>query len=247
VGQKITLSAPNPMLDAGCYMAICTAATYAWASQWKKWIARLVLEPPNYTGSPYTGDLCAFLSLGSNRQRPHAGQHSRFRRLLVEVNGDQPTNAEVDMDIVVGRGFDILVDTAKKDRNGNDKPPEHWYSIVRELHLAGKYSFDESSSTFQPVNTSTIQHPNTVTQEHSNTPVGNSASHSTSKQKSLISRPNQNVQTNHLNGDREKSQSSHGEEAVRRMPAEMSDAELNARWQELERQKRVVLSDSKIL
>ena len=64
--QMITVSEPFPLLDPGEYVAVCTEATAAWARQWKKHIARLVLEPANYQGRPYRGQLCAFLGLGKN-------------------------------------------------------------------------------------------------------------------------------------------------------------------------------------
>lgn len=66
----IALSEPFPLLDPGQYVAVCTEATFAWARQWNKWIARLVLEPLNYQGRPYTGRLCKFLGLGKNKERP---------------------------------------------------------------------------------------------------------------------------------------------------------------------------------
>src|SRR5215467_10703120 len=69
----ITVSAPYPLLDPGTYLAVCTEATFEWARQWKKWIVRLVLDPQNYLGRPYRGDLCKFLSLGTNRECPFAG------------------------------------------------------------------------------------------------------------------------------------------------------------------------------
>src|SRR4051812_1752202 len=69
----IVLSDPFPLLDPGPYVARCTEATYDWARQWNKWIARLVLEPQNYKGRPYTGRLCKFLGLGKDRTKPYAG------------------------------------------------------------------------------------------------------------------------------------------------------------------------------
>lgn len=76
---RIALSEPFPLLDPGCYVAICPEATFAWARQWNKWIARLVLEPENYEGRPYMGRLCKFLGLGKNKERPYAGPQSNFR------------------------------------------------------------------------------------------------------------------------------------------------------------------------
>ena len=176
---RITLSEPFPLLDPGHYVARCTDATYAWARQWKKWIARLVLEPHNYRGRPYTGRLCKFLGLGKDPQKPYAGPQSHFRRLLVEVNGDQPTTTDAGMDVFVGVCFDIDVVTVNTDREGKLHPSEHWYSIVREIHPS-KTSFS-GMRTHEPVNTKpfnsltprtqtthlTDQHSNTV-----NTPLG---------------------------------------------------------------------------
>ncbi len=75
---RITLSEPFPLLDPGQYVARCTEATYAWARQWKKWIARLVLEPQNYRGRPYTDSLCKFLGLGKDPQKPLRGTAEPF-------------------------------------------------------------------------------------------------------------------------------------------------------------------------
>src|SRR5580700_848186 len=62
----VSLEAPRPLLNEGPYLATCTEATCAWSRRWSKWICRLVMEPVNYTGRPYTGSLCKFLQLGSN-------------------------------------------------------------------------------------------------------------------------------------------------------------------------------------
>jgi hypothetical protein len=179
---RITLSEPFPLLDPGWYVARCTEASYAWARQWKKWIARLVLEPMNYCGRPYTGRLCKFLGLGKDPQRPYAGPQSHFRHLLVEVNGDQPTTPNAGMEIFVGACYEIDVVTVNTDRDGKTRLPEHWYSVVREIHPT-KTAFSDTR-TIQPFNPepfnsstprtqtthSTDQHSNTV-----NTPLGSSS------------------------------------------------------------------------
>lgn len=59
----VSLEEPRQLLDEGRYTATCTAATVAWSRRWKKWIARLVMDPSDYTGRPYTGSLCKFLQL----------------------------------------------------------------------------------------------------------------------------------------------------------------------------------------
>lgn len=102
-------------------------------------MARLVLDPVDYMGRAYTGKLCKFLSLGRDRERPFAAPHSHFRELFVEVNGDQPVSAEVSMEVFVGLRSEIDVETVKQDRRGRQRPPEHWYSIVRDIHLEGKW------------------------------------------------------------------------------------------------------------
>jgi hypothetical protein len=179
---SISLSEPFPMLDPGQYVAVCNEATFAWARQWKKWIARLVLEPENYQGRPYTGRLCSFLGLGKNPERPYAGPQSRFRRLFVEVNGAQPTAVNVGMEIFVAVRYEIDVVTVMIDRDGKPRAPEQWYSVVREIHPCKAGS--NSRTTPQPVNTgpsnsrtqrtqgtlTTDQHSNTV-----NTPVAGEA------------------------------------------------------------------------
>lgn len=170
---SISLSEPFPLLDPGQYVAVCTGATFAWARQWKKWIARLVLEPENYQGRPYQGRLCAFLGLGKNPERPYAGRQSRFRRLLVEVNGAQPTAAVVGMEMFVGVRYEIEVVTVTEDRDGNLRPPEHWYSIVREIHSCKAGS--NSKPTRQPFNAGPLNTQTQGTQgtlttdQHSNT------------------------------------------------------------------------------
>jgi hypothetical protein len=158
------------LLDPGCYVAICSEATFAWARQWKKWIARLVLEPKNYTGSPYTGRLCRFLGLGKNRERPYAGPQSRFRQLYVEVNGEQPPSLEAGMEIFVGIGYEIEVVTVQLDRNGKPRTPEHWYSIVREIHPCKPGTTTPQPLNTRPSNPSTQRtHTTLATDQHSNT------------------------------------------------------------------------------
>jgi len=176
-GMSVTVSleAPRPFLNEGPYMATCTEATCAWSRRWSKWICRLVMEPINYTGRPYTGRLCKFLQLGSNPKMPHAGQQSDFLKLLVAVNGAQPVNGDGDLAIFVGRIFKIEVRTVKevfvgkKEREAairvGKEPPEKkplpaecWYSVV-----------DECQATLEHTNTVTQQHTNTATHQPSNT------------------------------------------------------------------------------
>jgi len=170
---SIALSEPFPLLESGSYVAVCNEATFAWARQWRKWIARLVLEPQNYQGRPYTGRLCAFLGLGKNPERPYAGPQSRFRRLFVEVNGEQPTAASVEMEMFVGVPYDIEVVTVTQDRDGRPRPPEHWYSIVREIHpCKAGWNSKPTPQPFntEPLNTQTQRTQGTLTtDQHSNT------------------------------------------------------------------------------
>src|SRR4051812_3893071 len=116
--SMIRLSEPFPLLDRGRYLAYCPEASFDWARQWKKWIARLVLNPQNYQGRPYVGRLCKFLGLGKNPEAPYAGQHSDFRKLFVELNGEQPTRPDIGMEAFQNCLYDIVVETVTKDRNG---------------------------------------------------------------------------------------------------------------------------------
>jgi len=130
----IRIAEPYPLLDPGEYVALCTEADYAWARHLSAWKARLVLEPQDYRGRPYTGRLCKFLGLGKNPEAPYAGPRSDFRALLVEVNGSQPTRPDVDMAVFAGRLYRIAVETVTKNRKGEQLAPEHWYSTVRKIH-----------------------------------------------------------------------------------------------------------------
>ncbi len=168
---SITISEPFPLLDPGRYIALCVQATFAWARQWQKWMARLVLDPADYKGRAYTGKLCKFLSLGRDRERPFAAPHSDFRKLFVEVNGGQPVSTEASMELFVGLRYEIAVETVTKDRKERQCPPEHWYSIVREIHVEGKWPKHlptQQPSTPEPSNASTRQLANP---EPSNTPT----------------------------------------------------------------------------
>ena len=178
----ILLSEPFPLLDPGEYVAPCTEASYAWARQWKKWIARLVLEPLDYSGRPYTGRLCKFLGLGKDPQRPYAGPQSHFRHLLVEVNGDQPTSSNTGTELFVGVSYEIEVVTVNTNREGKPRPPEHWYSVVREIHPIKAGS--SGTRTHEPLNPGHFNpptlrtHTTRTTDQHSNTvntPLGNSS------------------------------------------------------------------------
>jgi|GEM_PF-3922518 len=159
----ITLSEPYPLLDPGKYIAQCVEADYAWARQWKKWMVRLILKPFNYSGRPYTGKLCKFLSLGKNPERPCAGHHSHFRQLLVEVNGDQPVSTAIDVAIFHGCFFEITVETVTKDRNGKDRAPPHHYSVVRDIHFTRP---PPQPLNLKPINPLTYQPSNRPTQQH---------------------------------------------------------------------------------
>jgi len=164
----INVSSPYPLLDPGEYVATCSEATFAWARQWKKWMARLVLEPQNYSGRSYHGNLCKFLSLGRDPERPYAGNHSNFRRLWVELNGAQPPSAEVTMKIFEARLYDITVETVRLDRNGKERDEKHWYSTVREIHPAAAPTSQLSNPL--PINPSTLRTQTThLTDQHSNT------------------------------------------------------------------------------
>jgi hypothetical protein len=86
------------------------------------------------------------------------------------------------MEIFVGACYDIDVVTVSTDREGKPRPPEHWYSVVHEIHPT-KSGFS-GTRTHEPFNPepfnpstprtqkthSTDQHSNTV-----NTPLGNSS------------------------------------------------------------------------
>jgi hypothetical protein len=84
------------------------------------------------------------------------------------------------MEIFVGLCYDIDVDTVKTDRNRNPRPPEHWYSIVRQIHPAQTdFSYVRTHQPFnpKPFNPSTLRRQTTPsTDQHSNTvntPLGN--------------------------------------------------------------------------
>jgi hypothetical protein len=131
----ITLAEPYPLLDPGKYIANCPAADFEWAKRFGAWKVRLVFEPQNYTGRPYSGKLCKFFDLGKNPQKPFAGPRSAFRMLYVEVNGEQPTRPDVDVTVFVGHLYTISVETVNKNRNNLPLSAEHWYSTVRQIHL----------------------------------------------------------------------------------------------------------------
>jgi hypothetical protein len=167
---SIALSEPYPLLDPGCYEAVCTEADFAWARQWKKWMARLTLEPQNYEGRPYTGHLCKFLGLGKNPEQPYAGPQSDFRRLYVEVNGSQPESLHAGMEIFVGIHYDIEVVTVQQDRNGKPRSSEHWYSIVRAIHPCRGRGPTLQPSNTRPIDPLTLRTQTTpTTDQHSNT------------------------------------------------------------------------------
>lgn len=132
----ITVAEPYPLLNPGEYIAACTEADFEWARQFGAWKVRLVLNPQDYTGRPYTGKLCKFLDLGKNPQAPYAGPRSAFRMLWVEVNGEQPTRPDVEVSVFVGHLYRITVETVTKNRKDEPLPPEHWYSIVRKIRPA---------------------------------------------------------------------------------------------------------------
>ena len=129
----ITVAQPYPLLDPGEYIATCTEADFEWARAFGAWKVRLVLEPQNYAGRPYTGKLCKFLDLGRILKHPTRDRAAHFRMLWVEVNGDQPTRADVDVSVFVGRLYQITVETVATNRKSEPLPPEHWYSIVRKI------------------------------------------------------------------------------------------------------------------
>ena len=187
--HAIILSEPYPLLDPGNYIAVCSEADFAWARQWKKWIARLVLQPENYTGRVYSGRLCKFLGLGKDPQQPYAGPQSHFRRLLVEANGEQPGRLDASMEVFVGLRYEIEVVTVKTDRDGKARTPEHWYSIVRGIHPSRNSA--SVARTAQHLNTvhfnSSTQGTRTTlpTDQHSNavnTPLANEGSRRRAKE-----------------------------------------------------------------
>src|SRR5271157_2788329 len=66
------------------------------------------------------------------------------------------------MQVFVGLRYEIDVGTVKKDRKERQRRPEHWYSIVREIHLAGKWPEHLSTSQLsnpEPSNTPTLRTP----------------------------------------------------------------------------------------
>jgi hypothetical protein len=108
--------------------------------------------------------------LGKNPEQPYAGPQSDFRRLYVEVNGDQPRSPEAWLEIFVGILYDIEVVTVQQDRNGKARSPEHWYSIVREIHPYARGGATSQPFNPKPLNSLTQRTQTThSTDQHSNT------------------------------------------------------------------------------
>jgi len=165
----IRVAKPYPLLDPGEYIALCSQASFEWAQRFSGWKARLVLEPQNYTGRPYTGELCRFLGLGKNPDAPYAGPRSDFRLLWVEVNGDQPVQPDVtDLGIFTRRLYQITVETVTKNGKGEPLLPVHWYSIVRKIRPLAP------SAPFNPCNLENLKNPLTDQPSNlGNLPLGN--------------------------------------------------------------------------
>jgi hypothetical protein len=77
------------------------------------------------------------------------------------------------MEIFVGVLCDIEVVTVNTDRHGKPTSPEHWYSIVREIHLCKQCSAEKRTlepSHPVPSNPLTPRTQTTLTtDQHSNT------------------------------------------------------------------------------
>jgi hypothetical protein len=74
------------------------------------------------------------------------------------------------MKIFVGVRFDIEVVTVTHDRDGKPRAPEHWYSIVRQIHPCKAGQAGER--TLQPSNPLPSNPPTQgtlTTDQHSNT------------------------------------------------------------------------------
>jgi hypothetical protein len=74
------------------------------------------------------------------------------------------------MEIFVGARYEVEVATVTEDRNGKPRPPEQWYSVVREIHFCkqGKRTLEPSNPL--PLNPSTPRTQGTlVTDQHSST------------------------------------------------------------------------------
>jgi hypothetical protein len=162
---QIALSEPYPLLDPGNYIALCTKADFAWAYQWKKWIAKLELQPQNYTGRAYIGTLCKFLGLGKNPERPYAGPQSDFRRLLVEANGDQPPSLKPEWISSSG------CSTTSSLRQSRTTAMENPGCPCIGTALCGRFMSTKEGcdvATLQPFNTGNTDNPsNRPTQQHS--------------------------------------------------------------------------------
>jgi hypothetical protein len=157
----IRIAEPYPLLDPGEYVALCTEASFDWSRRWSSWKARLVLEPQDYRGRPYTGKLCKFLGLGKDPEAPYAGPRSDLRLLLVEVNGEQPTRPDLaNLSQFAGRLFRITVETVTKNGKGEPLVQAHWYSIVRKLHPVAPSSPFDLGNLENPRNPRTDQPSN---------------------------------------------------------------------------------------
>jgi hypothetical protein len=74
------------------------------------------------------------------------------------------------MEIFVGVLYDIEVVTVTKDRDGQPRSPEHWYSLVRGIRRSKTGA--DSQPTSQPTNPLPSNPPTHVTDatyQHSNT------------------------------------------------------------------------------
>jgi hypothetical protein len=155
---SIALSEPYPLMDPGVYVALCPSADFAWARQWQKWIARLEMQPENYTGRPYIGRLCKFLGLGKNKKQPYAGPQSHFRRLLVEANGEQPARLDTSMEVFIGLRYDIEVVTVTQDRDGN--------SVPLSTGTAWSVTFTFTTAASEPLNLPNLYPPTLQHRKH---------------------------------------------------------------------------------
>jgi hypothetical protein len=171
----VSLDSGRPLLDEGTYEARCVEADCQWSRRYRKWVAIFKMKPLDYKGKAYTGDVCKFFNLGNDPKGPHAGAGSQFRRLWVQANGAQPTSAATNLDIFVGRLFQIQVSTVTKDRNENPLCPAEQYSVIRNCSAVLTLQ-PYNPLTQQPDNPATPQ-PLTLkeTQQPSNplTPFGN--------------------------------------------------------------------------
>jgi len=120
---------PYPKYPSGNYLVRCFNAVIYRDPRFRAWKCRLECHFLTEEGR-----VCAFLNLGTG-ERPKVGRGSKYRRVWVMANGEQPRKRQVlSTRVFVNRIFRVRIADVQKKHTGQDHLDVERYSTIQDVY-----------------------------------------------------------------------------------------------------------------